>query len=293
VIAAKPESTLRGILLVCFAVGCFATMGAIVKFVSRELPMPQIVWGRYFFQMLLMAALFPRRLPTFLVSERKPLQVARGLLMLVSTLGTFTGVRYLPLADVTAISFAAPLLVTAFAALFLKEPVGPRRWAAVAVGFCGVLVIIRPGFASLHWAVTMPLMMAVSYAAYQIVTRSVRDAAPALTASFYTALVGTLASTLLLPFGWLWPEWQVWLLMAVIAGLGGFGHFLLIKAYSRAPAAILAPFLYVELLWVAVIAFLAFGEVPDRWTAAGAAIIVASNLYVLHRERVRARQRQT
>lgn len=283
------DRPVQGILLLCLAVACFAGMSGLVKHVSRHVPMPEVAWGRYFFHMLLMMALFAPRLPTLLHSRRKPVQVVRGLLVLGATLCSFTAVRYLPLADITALAFVGPLMVTGFAALFLGEPVGARRWAAVAVGFAGVLVIIRPGFQTLHWAMLMPLAMALCYAVYQVLTRTARDAAPPVNALFYTAVVGAAGASLVAPFGWVWPTAAEWALLVAIAFLGGFGHLLMILAYERAPASTLAPFLYTELLWVGTVAFLAFDEVPDRWTLAGAAVIVGSGLYVLHRERVRAR----
>src|ERR671916_1375419 len=128
-----PEGRLRGIALFCAALALFMVMSAVVKTLAREYPMPQIIWARYFFHCVLMLALFPHRVPTLLVSERKPLQVGRGVLMLLATVCNFAAVQFMPLADISAIAFTTPLIATGLSVLMLHEHVGPRRWAAVAV----------------------------------------------------------------------------------------------------------------------------------------------------------------
>jgi drug/metabolite transporter (DMT)-like permease len=282
-----PDPRLRGVLLFCLAVVVLVGMGTLAKHLAREYPVPQIIWARYFFHLGLMLVAFPQRIPTFLVSERKGLQVLRGALMLVATLFSFTAYAFLPLATVTAITFTAPLVATALSVILLREHVGPHRWAAVAVGFAGVLLIVRPGAGMFTWPVLLPVGFAVMLALYQITTRMVRAAADPLNSLFYTALVGGVATLPLLLVAWRPPDNALeWLWLVLVGGLGGLGHLLMIQAFRRAPVSLLSPLGYTELIWAALLGFIVFGDVPDTWTWLGAAMVAASGLYVLHRERV-------
>jgi drug/metabolite transporter (DMT)-like permease len=282
------DSRLRGIALFCAALMLFVIMSTLVKHLARTYPMPEIIWARYFFHFVLMLAVFPHRIPTFLVSGRKGLQVLRGILMLTATLCTFSALQYLPMADIAAIGFTAPLIATALSVPILGEHVGPRRWAAIGVGFVGVIILIRPSPEVFQPVILLPLIMACLYAAYQITTRLVRDAAEPLNALFYTAIVGAVLTLPMIPFGWRMPDSAIdWMMLAMLGVLGGTGHFMIIEAYRRAPVSVIAPFSYTELIWAAALGYAFFGDVPDRWTVLGAGIIAASGLYVLHRERVR------
>lgn len=282
------DARLRGILLFCTALALFIGMSAVVRHLARDYPMSQIIWARYFFHCVLMLALFPHRIPTFLVSGRKVLQVSRGVLMLLATMFNFAALQFLPLADISAIAFTTPLIATALSVFVLGEHVGPRRWGAVAVGFLGALIVIRPSPGLFHWPVLIPLGMACLYALYQIATRLTRDAADPLNALFYTALTGAALTLPFLLFGWRTPDgFQDWLLLASLGVLGGTGHFMVIEAYRRAPVSVIAPFGYTEIVWALLAGYFLFAEIPDRWTLAGAAIIAGSGLYVLHRERLR------
>lgn len=284
-----PEHPVRGIVMMCAAVFCFVVMNTLVKALAPDYSVAQIIWARYFFHFLLILLLFPRRIPTLLVTRRRGLQVLRSVLVLLATLCMYTALRYLPLADVVAITFIAPLLVTGMSTLVLGERVGPRRWAAVGVGFVGVLVIIRPGLGVAHWATVLPVLMATFYATYQIVTRLIRGAATPLNSLFYLALVGVVVTSIIAPFDWIWPDWRAWLMLIGTGFFGGLGHFAIIRAYESAPAATVAPFAYTELLWALAIGAAIFADFPDRWTLAGAAIVAFSGLYVLHREQVKGR----
>ena len=271
----------------CAAVFCFVIMNTFVKALAPDYPVQQIIWARYFFHFLLILLLFPRRIPTLLVSRRKGLQILRSVLVLLATLCMYVSLRYLPLAEAVSITFIAPLLVTGLSVVALRERVGARRWAAVIVGFAGVLVIIRPGFGTAHWATALPVLMACFYAAYQIVTRFVRGAADPLNSLFYAALVGVVVTSAVTPFFWVWPGPVAWAMMIGIGLFGGLGHFAMIRAYEAAPAATVAPFAYTELVWAIAVGIVLFADYPDIWMLTGAAIVVASGLYVLHRERVR------
>lgn len=283
-LARRSDAPLRGIVLMCAAVLSFVCMTTLVKYLSDTYPVPMIIWARYFFHFALILVLFPRRAPRLLESRRKWLQVLRSVLVLLATLCMFTAVSLMPLADVISITFVAPLFVTGLSVLVLREKVGPRRWAAVAAGFLGVLVVMRPGVGVFQWAALLALGQAVLYGSYQIATRFGAGDAKPLNALFYTALVGAAAASLFVPWYWATPDLTGWLLLALTGVFGGLGHLAIIMAYDRAEAAVIAPFGYTELLWALLFGFVVFGDFPDRWTLIGASIIAASGLYVLHRE---------
>ena len=284
--AARPtDAPLRGIVMMCFAVLCFATMNTLVKDLRGELPVVEIIWGRYFFHFALILVLFPRRIPTLLNSDDKGLEIARSVLVLLATACMFVALGFMPLADAVAITFVGPLLIVALSALILRETVGPRRWGAVIVGFIGVLVIIRPGAGAFQLAALLPVGVAFFYALFQIITRHLSHRSDPLNMLFYTALVGALAMSVIVPFDWQTPTAAQWLMLIAVGFLGGLGHYAIIKAYERSEAALVAPFAYTEIIWVTSLGLLVFGDFPDLFTFAGTAIIVASGVYVLHRER--------
>lgn len=286
--SAAPEPTSadirRGVLLMLATTFMFVTMDSIAKYLSQTYPVVQVVWARYFFHALVLVALLRGSLPMHLRTRKPLLQLLRSGLLLVTTVLFFLGLRSLKLVDASSIMFAGPLLVTALSMPLLGERVGPRRWTAVLVGFCGALVIVRPGSGTMQPAVVYPLLAVVCYAGYQIITRQLSRHDSAVTTIIYTASVGGLVTSAALPWFWVSPDALAWLLMAAIGVFGAAGHYMLIRALSTAPAAFVAPFGYSSLLWSTSIGFLVFAEVPDGWTLGGAAIIISSGLYVLHRE---------
>jgi drug/metabolite transporter (DMT)-like permease len=180
-----------------------------------------------------------------------------------------------------------PLLVTALSVPLLGERVGIRRWSAIGVAFAGMLIILRPGLATVHPMALVALLCASMFALYQILTRIVsRDDSP-MTTLFYTALVGVIGLTIIGPFYWTWPDPAGWALFGLVALLGSSGHFLLIKALQLAPASVLQPYSYTMLIWATIVGFLVFGNLPDLATVVGAAIIAASGIYTFARERQR------
>lgn len=284
--AGPAGAPLRAIALICLAAFSFVVMNAMVRYLGRTgTPVPEIIWARYLFHLLLIMAFFPRRIATLLVSKRKAMQVFRSGLVLAATTCMFFAVREMPLADAVALSFSAPLFAVGLSVLILRERVGLRRWGAVAVGFAGMLIIIRPGAGTLQWAALLPIAMAMFYATYQIVTRMIRGAADPLNALFYTALVGAIAASLIVPFFWRTPGLLEALMLVAIGFFGGLGHYAVILAYERTEVSVVAPFAYTELIWATILGFMVFGDLPDPWTFAGAGVIVASGLYVLYRER--------
>ena len=224
-------------------------------------------------------------------SRAPALQVLRGLALVGSALSFIFALRLLPLAEATAINFVSPIFITALSIPILGEVVGVRRWAAVAVGLAGVLVIVRPGGGAFGAEVLLPVLTAASWALAVVVTRKMAGADRPTTTLFWSAAVGFAVLSALLPFSFVLPSaWHVGL--GLLLGLiSSAGQGLIVLAYRHAAASVLAPFSYFQLLSSALIGFLAFGAAPDRWTLVGAGIIAASGLYTAHRERVRARER--
>lgn len=284
-IASSPGASLRGIGLFLLAIFIFACLDTLAKYMTRELHVMEIAWGRYVFSSVFLLVLVPRYgLIRPLRSARPWFQVMRALLLAVVSLMFFTAVSYLPLVNVTAIGFAAPLILTALGHFVLGERVGVRRWLAIAVGFAGVLVIIRPGLDIVHWAAFIALAMAASNAVYQLATRMLAGVDSPQTTIFFTNIAGSIGFSLLIPFFWSSPGLTGWIAMAALGFMGGLGHYLLIQAFSHAPVSLLAPYAYTAILWVTMSGYLIFGELPDFWTIIGAAIIIASGIYVFYRE---------
>lgn len=276
----------RGIALMLVAVALFAVQDTVAKHLSAGYPAVQIAWARYVFSLVFILALLPWLQPrTALASRRPGLQALRGLLLYASTVIFILAVTYIPLATATSIGFVSPLFLTALSIPLLGERVDARRWAAIAVGFLGVLIVIRPGFGEFEWALLLPVLMAVCYAFYQVATRLLRGVDRPITSLLYPTMVGTTLGFLPVPFVWTMPTPGDGLLMAAMGVGGSLSHLCLIRAFSIAPATTLAPFTYVQLLWVSILGYLVFGDVPDAPTLIGAAVIAASGLYVFHRER--------
>lgn len=287
VAAPRPsDAPFRGIVLMCLAMVSFVTMNTLIKSMRGELPVVELAWGRYFFHALLILLLFPRRIPTLLDSANKSLQIVRSLLVLVATLLMFLSVGLMPIADVVAITFVAPLLIVVLSVAVLREHVGVRRWGAVLVGFIGVVIILRPGGSLFTPVALLPVSIALAYAVYQILTRLVAQSAEPLNTLFYSALFGAVVMSLVVPFDWITPNAMQWGKLAAAGLLGGLGHYAIIQAYQRAEVSLVAPFAYTELIWATALGFFAFGDLPDFWTFVGAGVIALSGIYVVHRERL-------
>jgi drug/metabolite transporter (DMT)-like permease len=294
-IAAPPAPAanhLRGILLMLGVGLTFTILDATAKHLTQSLPVLEIAWGRYLFHLAVLPLfLGGQSLRSAFRSARPGLQILRSTLLLGSTVFFFLAVKHIPLADATAIGFVSPLLVTSLSVPILGEQVGIRRWIAVIIGFASVLLIIRPGFGMVHWAMTLPLLTATCFSLYQITTRILSRSDGTPTTYFFSATVGLAVTTACLPSVWVAPDLWGWLSLVFLGSAGGFSHYLLIRAFAIAPASLLAPFAYVQLIWSITIGYLWFGDFPDLWTIGGGVIICLSGLYVLYRERRRAAPR--
>ena len=260
---------------------CFSILETTAKALSRSYPVPMLVWCRYTVHTLLMVILLaPRMGMTLLRTAKQGGQALRAALLMGSTLFNFSALSFLPMAEVKAISFVSPLLVTLLAVGLLHEHVSWRRWMAVAAGFGGVLFIVRPGSAMLQWPALFALGSATCYSVYQIMTRKFSESENPLTTLFYTAVIGCVLMSLVVPLFWKTPELRHVPLLLVLGIAGGVGHFMLIKAMELENASFLSPLGYAQLLWVVLLGYLVFGDFPDAHAFIGMAIIVGSGLYV-------------
>jgi drug/metabolite transporter (DMT)-like permease len=278
---------LTGIALMCGAVATFSCLDATGKYLLHYMDPLQVVWARYFGAFVL-AFIFlnPITRAKMMTTKRPFLQVGRSALLLGSTALSFFALRYLQLDEALAILFSTPFLVALLSGPLLGEWVGWRRWTATAVGFFGVLVVVRPGFGGIHPAALLTFCGAICYALYVITTRVLARSDSSETTLFYSNLVGAVAMLPVIPFVWTTPTSAlVVALMVLIGALGSGGHYLLILGHRLAPASTLAPFIYTQIVWTTTLGFLVFGDLPNRWTILGGLIVVASGLYLLNRER--------
>lgn len=289
---ADPAAGARAVALFLVAMLLFAALDATAKHLAATFPVPMLVWARYTLHCLLMVALLAPRLGWRLLATRRPLaQVVRGLMLTATTGFGIAALARMPLAETTALVFITPLLVTVLAGPLLRERIPPARWWAVAAGFVGVLLIARPGGAMDAAGVGLALLAALAYSLYQILTRALSGSESPVTLLFYTALVGSAAMSLGAPLYWggPLPDAHQALLIASLGLYGGTGHFLLIRAFALAPASLLSPFLYVQLIWATLLGLIVFGHWPDAWALAGMGIIAGGGLWLAWAERARRR----
>jgi drug/metabolite transporter (DMT)-like permease len=288
---ARADRPFRGIALILASTVFLGASDVTAKYLSATLPSIEIAWIRFLvFAIIMVPAMLPGSRLYALPSNRKGLHVMRGVTLLASSLFFISGLRFLPIAEASATGFVSPLFVTALSIFFLGERVGMRRWMATAVGLIGVLIIIRPGSGAFHPAAFFPIVSALAWACTLIMTRKMSGQERAITTMTYSSIVGVCIVSALVPFVWVTPSWND-ILFGIFVGVASTaGQWIVVLAFRYADASVLAPFQYTQLLWVSILGFMIFGELPDAWTVTGAAIIVASGLYTAHRERVRRSQ---
>ncbi len=277
----------RALPLFLLAGLCLSSLDATAKYLVRDHALFLVVWARYAGQMLVVTPFAWQRIgPGFWRTRHPALQFLRSACLLVATLCFFGGLRYLPLAEASAITFLAPIFVIFLSGPLLGERPNRARWVASVAGFVGILVLVRPGSAVFHPATLLLVVAAVCNAFYFLITRKLADES-AYTTLFYSALAGTVGLSLALP-------WQfdggapslrdagLFLLLGLFAGLG---HWFVISAYLLAPASLLTPFTYLQMIWATLYGLAIFGQLPDHWSALGMAIIVASGLWLALQER--------
>ena len=284
-----PRLRLKAIGLMALATICFALLDATAKYLVtvKAVPVMEITWLRFVGHIVFSAVvLWPFAFKPSLRSAKPVMQVLRSLIMIVTTGFNFISLRYLQLDQTVTIFFLAPLLVALLAGPLLHEWVGWHRMVAILAGFLGVLLVMHPGFGTLHWAMLIALVATFGYALYNLSTRYLAAYDPPEVTQTYTPLAGAIV---LMPFAlaaWVPPQdISVWLLLASLGFWGGLGHWLLILAHRIAPASALAPYIYLGLIWMSFAGFVVFGQVPTAWTLSGAAIVILSGLYLFARER--------
>lgn len=268
---------LAGIVLVVGAAACFSALDTTTKYVSAWVPLLMALWFRYAFQAVATTlAVLPLRGMAAWRTLHPRFQCLRGVLLLTSSLFAFASLKYMPVGEFTAIVMIAPLVITLLAATVLKERVSPMRWALVAGGFAGTVVIIRPGGEAFNWASLLPLGLVASNAWFQVLTSKLARTEDPMTMHLYTGWVGTLIASLALPFVWTaLPGVGLWVALCFMGLMATVGHFFLILAYQRTPAATLTPFLYTQIAFAMLGGWLVFAHVPDGWSLAGMALIAA------------------
>jgi len=280
----------RALPLFLLAGICLSSLDATGKYLVRDHALFLVVWGRYAGQMLVVTPFaWQRAGPGFWRARHPALQLVRSMFLLVATICFFGSLRYLPLAEGSAITFLAPIFVVILSGPLLGERPNRARWIASVAGFLGILILVRPGSAIFHPATLLLVVAALCNALYYLMTRKLVDES-AYTTLFYSALAGTVGLSLALP-------WQldggaptlrdgaIFLLLGLFAGLG---HWFVISAYLLAPASMLTPFTYLQMIWATLYGFVIFAQLPDRWSALGMTIIVASGLWLALQERWRA-----
>jgi drug/metabolite transporter (DMT)-like permease len=288
---ARADRPFKGIALVLASTVFLGASDVTAKYLSATLPSIEITWIRFLvFALIMTPAMMPGSPLFAMQTNRLSLHLLRGLTILGSSLFFISGLRFLPIAEASATGFVAPLFVTALSIIFLSEKVGLRRWIATGVGLIGVLIILRPGTGAFHPAAFFPLVSALAWACTLIMTRMMSGTERAITVMAYSSIVGVCILSVLVPFVWVTPTWHDIAFGIFIGVASTAGQWIVVLAFRYADASVLAPFSYTQLLWVSVLGFLVFGEVPDAYTITGAAFIVASGLYTAHRERVRRSQ---
>ena len=284
----KTQHPLKGVLFFITAIFLISVVDTICKVFTKDLHSIQLVWG-YFVGINLILSIFfflkGEKLSKLRATDRLFLQILRPAFLVCSISSLFFGLTYMPIAEATAIGFVAPLFITALSVPLLKEKVDIHRWSAVTVGLVGVIIIVQPGGDFWHFASIMPLLAALFFALFQIMTRLLSATEKTYTTLFYTGLGGLGWSSLMLPFVWVIPS-QIHILVFFATGLmGALAHLCMISAFDRAEASFLAPYNYTKLLWVAVLGYWVFGDIPslDMWI--GALVIVLAGFYVLYREK--------
>lgn len=290
--AAKERTArLHGIGLMLMALLCFACLDTTAKWLTPQIGPIATTYARYLSSVLLVLAVInPWTQPGVLATRKPWMQWARSFLLFGATILNFFAMQHLQLTQTMSIMFLAPLIVALLSGPILGEWVGTRRMIAIAVGFSGIILVTRPGFGGIHPAAILSVAGTLCYALYSILTRILAAHDSSSTTMVYSGLGGLLILTPFMPLYWQTPptgfSWAMTILLGVF---GGFGHWLLIQAHKRAPAPVLSPFIYSQMVWMILLGWLVFGDLPDGWTLAGAAIVIASGLYLLHRERITGR----
>ncbi len=274
----------QGALIMTAAAFCFSVMNVFVRLAAEDMEPLQVAFFRNFFALMFMLPWLARAGFEGLRTQRFRLHLLRSIFALLTMITWFSALALLPLSEAVALNFTVPLFATAGAALVLGEVVRARRWTATVVGFLGTLIILRPGFTEVTPAMSLPVLAALCMACATLTVKSLSRTERASTIVIYMTLILTPLSFVPALFVWQWPNWETLIYLIGLGGSGALAHLLLTIAYTKADASAVVPFDYTRLPFVAVIAYVLFGEVPDLWTWVGAAVIAASAIYIARRE---------
>ena len=285
---ARPN-TLFGIGLMIGAMLVLPFLDVVAKYLGQQnVPIIEIVWARLFFGMVMTAPLVWKMDGASSLIPRRPfIHTIRAVFLITATALFFWALKFQSIADTLAIFFVQPLIITILSPFVLGEKVGVRRWLAVAIGFMGTLIIIRPGFQSLNPGVFMALGAGTSLALYMLLTRRIAGGTSAMTTTFVTSLAGAVLASVAVVFVWQTPTAQQWGLFVLLAFIATSGHYLIVRAYDYAEASLLAPLGYTEMIMAVTAGWYFFGDFPDAWTFVGVGILIACAIYISYRERVR------
>lgn len=279
------RSTGAGILLMIGATQIVPFMDGFAKYLSPRYSPWQLTWCRFVVHLLVLLPIVFLKFDRRELWPKKPLlQIARGAFLMLATALFFAALARIPLADTLALFFCYPFLVALLSPWLLGEHFEPRLWIAVTVGLAGILVILRPGFVAFDWGALLAIAAGGAYSLYFIATRKLSGTAHPLVTLAYTAVFGAVVLSALAPAFWVPPSASDLPFMAGIGLVAALGHYLLILAFERAPATVLAPLGYSEIVMAVLIGYFGFGDLPDRWTWLGIGIVVSSGSYVLLRE---------
>jgi drug/metabolite transporter (DMT)-like permease len=277
---------LKGIGFMCLALVLFSMLDGTAKWLGRDLPALQITFARYSVAfVLIILFLNPLTVERAWSTKRPWLQGLRGLALFGSTVFNFMAIRTLQLSEAVSIIFATPFVIAALSGPILGERTDWRRWVAIVIGFSGVLVVTRPGAQGFNPGVFWGIAGVFCYANYAIATRVLTRTDTTASMLVISALIPTVVLAPVMPAIWVWPADAIgWILMPVLGLTGAVGHFFLIRAYSNAPAPVVSPFIYTQIVWATVIGYAVFGDLPGLNTIAGAGIVIGSGLYLIWRE---------
>ena len=276
---------MKAIILSLMAWAVLPVMDGMAKHLSTEIHFLEVVWGRYFFMVVISVPL------TFIFFKKHltwpkniNIQLARSIFLFLSTILFFYAISVLSLAESLTLAFVSPIVVTLLSVILLKEQVGFRRWTAVIIGFIGAIIVIRPGFNEISLATFAALGTGIAYAFYVIATRKLSSIDSPLLTLIFTGLSGAIIISIIVPFVWITPNLNQWLFLIGLAAAGTLGHFFLILSLNFAEASKLAPFAYFEIVTNIIIGYYFFGDFPDKWIWIGLIIIVSSGVYISIRE---------
>jgi len=285
--ADSARNRLIGIGLVSGAYVLFTLLDGSAKWLVGSMPVIMVVWLRFVMHAIVAGAvLLPLRGRRLVVTRYWRWHALRALMFIAMTGINFWALQYLQLTVTSSIFFTVPIIIAVLGAVFFGERRDAARWAAILVGFAGVLFIVRPGSAGFHPAMLGSLVNAVLYALFMLMTRRLAAYESPETIQYLPAVGAALLLTPLAIARWEWPDtWLEWTVACLLGVFGAIGHHLLALAHRYAPATVIAPFLYQQVLYMAIFGYLVFGDVPPAAVGIGAAIVIASGLYLFQRER--------